>query len=131
MGAAPAAGVGEHAPSQVPDIGESGRFPALDVQEYERSLGGNGSSEALPAPRPAAAPFELSPPSSESFSAPAPRAEPERTLEREPERMPEPPAHVEPEYRPAPVVHAEPAPPAAPAAPSEPTPSHEHPPAAG
>jgi hypothetical protein len=131
--AAPA-GSEERAASPIPDIGDSGRFAALDVEEYERTAGGNGSSahaDERPSPP---APFELSPPSSEGFSAPAPRPEPERAPEPravepppaprpEAERLPEPRASFEPRA-------AEP-PPAPPAPAAEPLATHERPPGAG
>jgi hypothetical protein len=98
----------------VPDIGDSGRFAALNVEEYERS--GNGAGEPAAPP----APFELSPPSS-GAGEPTPRLEPAA------EPMPAPPSPPPPSFEPEPRFESRPVEPSAP----EPSAPQERPPGAG
>jgi hypothetical protein len=122
---------------RVPDIGDSGRFPALNVEEYERSNGHAASAhdggESHPHSPSPPAHFELSPPrSAEPEAPPAPRhvaSDPVDAFEARPVYEPAPaPA---PAYEPRPAYEAPSAPsaPAAapPAAPSAAPPGTEHP----
>ncbi len=70
-GSEPRIGAEEQFSANVPDIGDSGRFPVLDVEAYERSQTHSAPQHAADeAPAPLAAP--AAPASLEAISAPAP-----------------------------------------------------------
>ncbi|HUO79983.1 MAG TPA: hypothetical protein VMU00_07555, partial [Steroidobacteraceae bacterium] len=111
--------------SQIPDIGDSGRFPVLDVAAYERERGNGGATEFEPRheERPDESPMRFergAPPAGEPFEARTSQS-PE-AVQSAPERV------VAPYSAPAPMPYS--APPAASFGAPQPAPSAAPPAAA-